>query len=200
MYIIPKVSQRRARMAHESTIDLDPLVAEEHDRAHSSTISLPAISPNRTESESHTQASSQRSRVHKFFHAKSWRFGLHAGLYASTIVLFSNIALLLTGIITHDDTYKGISTITKGETHRITAMSTVYHVLINVLSTVLLTSSNYAMQIICAPTRTEVDKAHARGQWLDIGIMSVHNLRHISRKRLITWVLLAFSSAPLHLL
>jgi hypothetical protein len=110
------------------------------------------------------------------------------------------MALLLTGIITRDDTLKGISTITKGETKRITTISTAYHVLINILSTILLTSTNYAMQILCAPTRREVEKAHARGQWLDIGIMSVHNLRHIDRRRVIAWVLLAFSSVPLHLL
>jgi hypothetical protein len=74
------------------------------------------------------------------------------------------MALLLTGIVTRDDTLKGIYTTTKGETKQITTISMAYHVLINILSTILLTSTNYAMQILCAPTRREVEKAHVRGQ------------------------------------
>jgi hypothetical protein len=131
---------------------------------------------------------------------RTWRFGLHAGLYASIVVFLSNIAILAAGLANHDNTFKGISTIAKGDMKRITTISTGYHVLINVLSTVLLTSSNYAMQILCAPTRHEIDRAHANGQWLEIGIMSIRNLRHIDRRRATLWVLLAISSAPLHLL
>jgi hypothetical protein len=56
------------------------------------------------------------------------------------------------------------------------------------------------MQILCAPTRKDIDCAHARGEWLEIGIMGMRNLRHIGGKRFLLWSLLAFSSAPLHLL
>jgi hypothetical protein len=204
MQIIPKVSQRyhRVRIARERAIDLDPLVIHNADHANPNTKSLPATDISELRSDFHTRATVQPSRARTCwsFNRKRWRFGLHAGLYASIIVLFSNLALLLTGVITRDDTFKGISTIAKGGKHRITTMSTVYHVLINVLSTILLTSTNYAMQILCAPTRREVEKAHARGQWLDIGIMSIHNLRHIDRKRTIVWMLLSFSSTLLHVL
>jgi hypothetical protein len=47
------------------------------------------------------------------------------------------------------------------------------------------------MQILCAPTRHEIDHVHAREQWLEIGIMSIHSLRHIDRKRVLVWLLLA---------
>jgi hypothetical protein len=131
----------------------------------------------------------------------SWRSGLYAGLYASILVLLSNVALLLTGLVAHHgDVSKGVRTIVKGDVRHTTFTSTTYHVLINVLSTILLTSSNYTMQILCAPTRDDINRAHARGKWLEIGIMSVHNLRHIGGKRVVIWSLLAFSSAPLHLL
>ncbi|MCJ1312051.1 hypothetical protein MMC25_005725 [Agyrium rufum] len=56
------------------------------------------------------------------------------------------------------------------------------------------------MQILTAPTRAEIDEAHTRGRWLDIGVPSVRNLRSISRKRVLLWFGLAFSSLPLHLL
>jgi hypothetical protein len=198
---------RHARIAGGSAIDLVPLVFHERDHGYASTKLQPSTHTSELGSISDAGATSQRDRprsiraqVCRFFKTRAWRFGLHGGLYACVLVLISNTALLLTGVIARDDTFKGISTIAKGEMHRITTMSTAYHVLINVLSTILLTSTNYAMQVLSAPTRREVEKAHARGQWLDIGIMSVHNLRHIDRKRVVVWVLLAFSSAPLHLL
>jgi hypothetical protein len=192
---------RHARVASETT-HFDSFLIDCGDDAYSSTKSLPATNVSKTGTDMYKSTKNQRSRGRKcgFLDARRWRFGLHAGLYASAIVLLSNISLLLAGIISRDDTFKGISTIAKGEMRRVTTMTTAYHVLINVLSTILLTSTNYAMQILCAPTRREVEKAHASGHWLDIGIMSIHNLRHIDRKRVIVWVLLALSSVPLHLL
>lgn len=73
------------------------------------------------------------------------------------------------------------------------------HLLINALSTILLNSSNYCMQCFSAPTRKELDKAHSKGKWLDTGVMSTRNLRHIATKRVVLWWLLGVSSLPLHL-
>ena len=56
------------------------------------------------------------------------------------------------------------------------------------------------MQILSSPTRKEVDRAHSKKQWLDIGIPSTRNLRAISGKRILMWIALAFSSIPLHLM
>ncbi|EON67299.1 hypothetical protein W97_06552 [Coniosporium apollinis CBS 100218] len=78
-------------------------------------------------------------------------------------------------------------------------LSTAYHILINVLSTILLTASNYCMQILCAPTRDEVARAHRDGQGLDIGIISLRNLRYISKRKSTLFLSLALSSIPLHL-
>jgi hypothetical protein len=61
---------------------------------------------------------------------------------------------------------------------------TAYRLLINILSTILLSSSSHTMQILSSPTQLEVDAAHAKGQWLYIELLSTHNLRHINRKRL----------------
>lgn len=65
----------------------------------------------------------------------------------------------------------------------VSRLSTGLPVFINLLSTVLLTSSNYAMQILCAPTREEIDHAHRDGKLLEIGLTSICNLRHIDKKR-----------------
>jgi hypothetical protein len=136
-------------------------------------------------------------RLRQTLEGKLWKSGLYAGLYASFAVLVSNIVLLFTGIFGVID---GLGTIAIRDMNRVSRESTAYHVLVNVLSSVLLTSSNFAMQVLCAPTRDEIDQAHRNGQWLEIGIMSTHNLRLVARKRGYVWALLAISSAPLHLL
>lgn len=56
------------------------------------------------------------------------------------------------------------------------------------------------MQRLSAPTRREVDDAHKKYQWLDIGVPSVRNLLFINRWRTLGWLVLAVSSLPLHLL
>ena len=52
------------------------------------------------------------------------------------------------------------------------------------------------MQCLGSPTRDEIDKAHAKGRWLDIGVPTMRNLLNINAKRTVLWVLLALSSAP----
>ena len=82
------------------------------------------------------------------------------------------------------------------------AMNTAIHVAVNIISTALLACSNLCMQLLVAPTREDVDRAHARASpvSLDIGIPSFSNLRFISYKRALLWVLLGLASLPLHLL
>jgi len=55
------------------------------------------------------------------------------------------------------------------------------------------------MQLLSAPTRKNVDRAHSQGIWLDIGIPSLRNLRFSSWLKRSLWFLLALSSIPLHL-
>ena len=74
------------------------------------------------------------------------------------------------------------------------------HLAINVLSTILLSASNYCIQCLSSPTRQEVNKAHANAEWLDIGVPSIRDLRYIGWRRIITWWLLGLNSVPLHLM
>lgn len=131
---------------------------------------------------------------------RDWRFGLFAGLSASIFVLTCNAGILLYGVLKSDRVHGSIATIVKGNVATTSRISTALHIFINVLSTTLLTSSNYAMQLLCAPTPEEISRAHQTGKWLEIGLMSFRNLRQIEKKRALLWWLLALSSAPLHLL
>ncbi len=98
------------------------------------------------------------------------------------------------------DVNGGIGTIHQGNCNQTKSLSLWLHLAINVLGTALLSASNYCMQCLSAPTRQDIDKAHAQNKWLDIGVPSVRNLRIMTRKRIILWSLLAITSLPLHLM
>ncbi|KAI1426552.1 hypothetical protein F5Y12DRAFT_741485 [Xylaria sp. FL1777] len=74
------------------------------------------------------------------------------------------------------------------------------HFLINVISTAVLSSSNFLMQILNAPTRREIDSAHTFLQSLDIGIPSIRNLPHVSRLKSVSWLVFLITSIPIHIL
>ena len=141
--------------------------------------------------------SAKKSRVQRVLGDRftGWRFGaLHFAVWA-TIVFLINIIVTIWG-----STARHSGVLLDGDCDRVKNLNTGLHVLINVLSTILLSGSNYCMQCLSGPTRSEVDKAHAQGNWLDIGIPSIRNVKHLSRQRIVLWVLLALTSLPLHLL
>lgn len=74
------------------------------------------------------------------------------------------------------------------------------HVAINILSTLIFSSSNLCMQLLVSPTREEVDKAHRKWRWLDIAVPSIRNLGSVAFERRIVWLILGLSSVPLHFL
>ena len=93
-----------------------------------------------------------------------------------------------------------IGTIYKGDCAQTRRLNSGLHAVINILSTLLLGCSNLCMQLLVAPRRAEIDKAHRKFIWLDIGVLSVRNLKYIGRARLCIWVILGLSSVPLHFL
>lgn len=74
------------------------------------------------------------------------------------------------------------------------------HALINILSTGLLAASNLAMQCLSAPSREDIDSAHSRGKWLDIGTFSYRNIFAMDNRRKLTWLVLLLTSVPIHLM
>ena len=139
------------------------------------------------------RASSKWQRMH------GYRVGvmLCAGMTGTVCVI--NLTLTIWASRTYGVS-GGFGTIQRGNCDRTKKLSLWLHLAINVLSTTLLSASNYCMQCLSSPTRQDIDKAHARSKWLDIGVPSVRNLREIERKRVILWWLLAISSLPLHLM
>lgn len=144
------------------------------------------------------QRVTDRVRESRFY---GWRMGVLSGCFLASLVLCCNIALVVAGAYRYggyDD--EGIADLMYGDELTISRYNTALHIFINILSSALLAGSNYTMQVLSSPTRHEIDRAHAGGDWLEIGILSVRNLKRISRNRAILCVVLATSSIPLHLL
>jgi hypothetical protein len=114
------------------------------------------------------------------------------------LVLFVNVSVAI-GIVVHFGAEEGLSILYQGKCNHVSQINFGIHLAINVLGTLLLAASNYCMQVLSAPTRKEVDRAHAQRKWLDVGLSSFRNLGKIRRWRLWVWILLLVASLPLHL-
>lgn len=131
------------------------------------------------------------------------RIALGLGALTTSLVLICNIMLLWYATRQHKIygyNYSDVGIVQQGDCDAVQRFSNISHIIINILSTLLLGASNFAMQCLVSPTRNDIDKAHLKGIWLDIGIPSIKNLRHISVPRLYIWLLLGLSSIPLHLM
>ncbi|KAK7991410.1 hypothetical protein PG988_000204 [Apiospora saccharicola] len=127
---------------------------------------------------------------------RSRALGLQLGI--AFLVFVTNLSLTIYALV-HFGSRDGVGLLYTGDCDTVKQLDRWLHLLINVLSTALLSASNYCMQLQAAPTRKELDKVHGKGDWMDIGILSLRNLRHISRDRQVIWALLALSSVPIHL-
>lgn len=131
----------------------------------------------------------------------AWRTAALVNTILITIVailmtIFSIVALLQAGGFNRPLViYTGTCGISGAPT-----LNTVLHIIINVLSTAILASSNMFMQILNAPSREEVVKSHTRGSWLEIGVLSGRNIFQLSPFKSMAWLGFLASSIPIHLL
>lgn len=141
----------------------------------------------------------KRRKLWARFHG-GWRTGVALGALGAIIALIINVCLLIWIKAKYHVPNDGAAIVFEGSCSQKTKISVWCHLAINVCSTLLLTASNNAMQVLSAPTRADVDKAHTRKLWLDVGITSIKNLRIAIWQRVTLWSILLLSSIPLHLL
>jgi hypothetical protein len=127
-----------------------------------------------------------------------WRMGVLVALIGTTLVCLFNIVVTIY-ILCRGNTKSGYGSLYSGDCKKTRDLNVWVHLVVNVLSTLLLSASNYCMQVLSAPTRDELVCAHARRLWLHIGIPSFRNLQYIARDRAYMWLALLLSSMPLHL-
>jgi len=134
---------------------------------------------------------------------RSWRWGLKETLRffacASLAVLITNIAWVCWAK-THAEDRGGFGTIKEADCNSAKRLNTWLHLLINFLSTLIMSGSSAFLQAYSSPSRAEIHTAHSSGRWLDVGLLSMRNLRRISFRKGMVVVVLALSSIPFHLL
>ncbi|KAL3463519.1 hypothetical protein BJX64DRAFT_276406 [Aspergillus heterothallicus] len=108
-----------------------------------------------------------------------WKGTLLLGSITTVIVFILNLVMVLWATLHHSDAK---SVLYSGHCDRVKNISAGVHFLINILSTLLLSASNFAMQCLSAPTREDLDRAHSQ-----------------PKSRSLLWLCLVFSSIPLHL-
>jgi hypothetical protein len=128
-----------------------------------------------------------------------WRAGLLRAFIFSFVALIVNISVY-TWLFRRYDSKAGTATIKSGTCASVRGANTGIHAALNVASTLILGASTYAMQGMTSPSRQELDVAHARGNWMEIGTQSVRNLFYIRKSNAWVWALLALTGLPFHLL
>ena len=157
------------------------------------------LDPSEGDPASFPESALSAKRRKKVTRVTGWRAGAVTCTCSAAVVLLVNSGLTIWA--THSVPIQdGIGTLIDGNCSRIKSWGIWLHLAINVLGTLLLGASNYCMQYLTSPTREEVDKAHAKRRWLDIGVPSYRNLFCIPWDRLFLWSLLGLSSVPLHLM
>ncbi|KAI0536958.1 hypothetical protein GGR58DRAFT_527838 [Xylaria digitata] len=127
-----------------------------------------------------------------------WRL---TGLILSILSVILTTAIFVTlAIFSEWFEFFGERVLYQGSCYTSSRISLSIQLAINIISSIVLASSNFFMQIIAAPTRNNIDAAHRNGIFLDIGIPSFRNLFHIPKLNVVLWSILGVSSVPLHLL
>jgi len=130
---------------------------------------------------------------------RGWRKTLTAASITTGIVFLINLVFAIVVMMTCS-VEDAVGTIYKGDCTVVSRWDTGLHLVINALGTLLLGASNFTMQCLSSPTRSEVDAVHQWRKSLTIGIPNAGNLRHMHWWKGALWILLGLSSLPLHML
>ena len=130
-----------------------------------------------------------------------WRVGITLSAVSAFVSLIANLTLAVWSTTHRGDNSLGVLIeVFRGDCVEASRLNLWVHLAVNAISTILLSASNFTMQCVVAPTRADIDRTHAKMKWLDIGVPSLRNIRHISTLRKTMWTLLFLSSLPLHLM
>lgn len=120
------------------------------------------------------------------------------------VLIFTILAVLVGALIAfwvESGSLLDYSILATGDCHAYTErLNTVLHLFINILSTGILASTNFFMQILNAPDRKDLDTVHQRGSWLEIGVLSPRNAFRVSKFKTVLYLAFFLSSIPIHVL
>lgn len=140
---------------------------------------------------------------HKRRFLAGWRTVAVFSLVGATLVCIFNLVVTIK-IWKHPKNLTNgggsIANLFTGSCAHVRSLNVWTHLVVNFVGSLLLAASNYCMQVLNAPSRDELVRAHSQRKSLDIGVQSLRNLVSIGWGRSTIWILLFLSSLPLHLL
>lgn len=135
------------------------------------------------------------SKARKFM--TGWRGGIALNMSLAVVCLLVAIVAVILAATT-----KRLSgqpeTIFEGKCGRARSIDLGLHALINVFAFFFIAAGNYVAQVLASPTRTEVQSAHSKQKWLDIGIPSLRNLAGISKGRGLLCAVIVLAAVSIH--
>lgn len=118
-----------------------------------------------------------------------WRSGVVLNVLLVLIMLLTGfVCLVVAG--TKIALLVGDMDLYTGSCAKATDMNWGLHALINVGVVILIVGANYVFQVLSSPTRSEVADAHQQKKWLEIGVPSARNFKHIGKGRVFLSLLL----------
>jgi hypothetical protein len=149
-----------------------------------------------------------KSRVTRLWDSRT--IGLYILAIQTGIILVLNILLLVLSP-KKNLPYQGVdpgaypvlpwdkehTVIAQASCDHIQSLDTWSHLIINILGVILLSSINGFLAILSSPYRHHLDTAHNQGKWLDIGVPSWRNFRHLGLVRSGPWLVLLLLSLPI---
>lgn len=145
-----------------------------------------------------TDPENKRARTRRVVMARrSTVLALQLGV-AITVVLI-NFGVAVWAVLQHPP-IGGIGTLYVGDCSYTGRLNTLLHVVLNIISTAFLGAGNYCMQLLAAPSATEVSRSHKKDQSLEIGVQSVKNIARGKRIARVLWISLGTVATVLHLL
>ena len=145
--------------------------------------------------------SSPRTTLSSGFFSRytGWRMGTLACLCAVSLCLVIEAILLLSALSLSVGAF-GSGLLYKGSCSKVKSLTVWLLLPLNIAATVLISTSNYVMQVMAAPDREEVDYAHSLATSITIAGMRFRNLQFGGLRRRVIWWILGVSSLPIHVL
>jgi hypothetical protein len=128
-------------------------------------------------------------QVPRMFSQKGWR---RAGVANVVLVSALGIILLIILLIStqqSDSPFTLATIFYQGHCDTTSKIDLTLHLVINIISSAILASSNCFIQVLTAPSREEIDKAHLYLVSLDIGLPLVKNFRFVSLFKRNCWII-----------
>ena len=134
-----------------------------------------------------------------------WKLGIALSAVALILCLIVELAMLIIALradakrtSTGTTQYDGV--MIEGSCETVRRYTTLLSLPINIIATLLIGISNYAMQILSAPSEREVRTAHAKQRSLQLGTTSPANMRFLDGRKTMMWLMMGLTSIPVHLL